>query len=223
LRWQIRNPPRPYSCPCVATILPSRAGDSVWPVSPSVPVSAVTSASAVALRHRSLAKRNGAHRRTEEGEKTGGGENSAVAGSVPIAARLSPLFLMKRCTIPFGRKWVCGKRKCGQQPARQVLACNGRNAKRNLLLARARSVFEANRVPAVGRVPLLPTLASRRFRLARKSLLLPSAQCSPSVPFFSVTAVWPNGMVHSLFVIVCTYGLLTLSLMFGFSGHPVNR
>ncbi|MBR4647772.1 MAG: hypothetical protein IKO75_11725 [Bacteroidales bacterium] len=110
---------------------------------------------------------------------------------------LNTALTCNQCTIPFGRKWVCGKRKCGQQPARQVLACNGRNAKRNLLPARAHSTFEANRVPAVGRVPLLPTLASRRFRLARKSLLLPSAQCSPSVPFFSVTAVWPNGMVRA--------------------------
>ena len=124
-----------------------------------------------------------------------------------------------QCTIPFGRKWYNGKRKCKQLPARQVLACNGRNAKRNLIPARERSVFEANRVPAVGRVPLLPTLASRRFRLAGQQLLFPSAV---SAVLF-VTAAWPNGMVHSLFVIVCTYGLLALSLMFGFSGHPVNR
>ena len=80
--------------------LSSRAKDSVWPVSPSVPVSAVTSASAVALRHRSLAKRNGARRWTEEGEKTGGGENSAVAGDVPAAARLFPFLSRARYTIP---------------------------------------------------------------------------------------------------------------------------
>ncbi len=42
-----------------------------------------------------------------------------------------------------------------------------------------------------------PPLASRRFRLAGQHLLLPSAQCSPSVPFFFVTAVWPNGMVRA--------------------------
>ncbi len=89
-RWQVWNLPRGRRWSCAATSLPLRAGDSVWPVTPSVPVSAVTSASSVALRQRSLAKRNGARRRTEEGEKTGGGENSAVAGSVPAAARLFP-------------------------------------------------------------------------------------------------------------------------------------
>lgn len=37
---------------CFRQFLPSRAKDSVWPVSPSVPVSAVRSASAAALRSR---------------------------------------------------------------------------------------------------------------------------------------------------------------------------
>ena len=67
--------------------------------SPSL-VSAVTSVSVIPFRHNSLAKRNGARRRTEEGEKTGGGENSAVAGDVPAAARLFPFFSRARCTIP---------------------------------------------------------------------------------------------------------------------------
>ncbi|MCR4826835.1 MAG: hypothetical protein K5882_07800 [Bacteroidales bacterium] len=70
------------------------------PQVPLFPASAVFSVSAVPFRHRSLAKRNGAHRRTGQGEKAGGGEDRAVAGSVPAAARLFPLFLMKRCTIP---------------------------------------------------------------------------------------------------------------------------
>ena len=67
--------------------------------SPSL-ASAVTSVSAVALRHRNQAKRNGAHCRTGEGEKTGGGENSAVAWDVPAAARLFPFLSRVRCTIP---------------------------------------------------------------------------------------------------------------------------
>ena len=72
--------------------------------SPSL-VSAVTSASAVALRHRSLAKRNGAHRQAGEGEKTGGGEDRAVAESVPVAARLFPFY--SRCVAPFRKTRQC--------------------------------------------------------------------------------------------------------------------
>jgi len=97
--------------------------------------------------------------------------------------------------IPFGRKWVFGKRKCGQQPARQVLACNGRNAKRNLLLARARSTFEANRVPAVGRVPLLPFPREPEIPFGRSVFPSLSTQCFPLVPSLFVTTDWPNGMV----------------------------
>ena len=52
-----------------------------------------------------------------------------------------------QCTIPFGRKWHSGKRKCRQQPARQVLACNSRDAKRNPLPARAGSLFEPTAFP----------------------------------------------------------------------------
>ena len=82
----------PPPCPCEPEIPFGR-------LVPLFIVSAVTSASAVALRHRSQAKRNGARRRTEEGEKTGGGENSAVSWDVPAAARLFPF--LSRCVAPF--------------------------------------------------------------------------------------------------------------------------
>ena len=98
--WQAWSLPQARSWSYAVTPLPSRAGDSVWPVSSSVPVSAVFSVSVVSFRHRSQAKRNGARRRTEEGEKTGGGENSAVARSIPAAARLFPFLSRVRCTIP---------------------------------------------------------------------------------------------------------------------------
>ena len=58
--WQAWRQLRPRSWSYVVTPLPSRAGDFVWPVSSSVPVSAVKFVSAVALRHRGQAKRNGA-------------------------------------------------------------------------------------------------------------------------------------------------------------------
>ena len=88
LRWQIRNPPRPYSCSCVATTLPSRAGDSVWPASSSF------------YRQRGDIRQFRRPSSPQSGQtewcappdggrgKTGGGENSAVAGDVPAAARL---------------------------------------------------------------------------------------------------------------------------------------
>ena len=117
------------------------------PQVPASPVSAVFSVSAVPFRNHSLAKRNGARHRTGEWEKTGGGEDRAVAGSVPATARLFPFLSRARCTIPFGRKWYNGKRKCRQRSARQVLTCTGRNAKRNLLPARARSYAKRNLLP----------------------------------------------------------------------------
>ena len=173
--WQAWSQLRPRSWSCAAATLPSRAGDSVWPVSPSVPVSAVTSASAVALRHRSLAKRNGAFavRYCLRLRVTRSIVNHCAIGTpVPSITALAS----NQCTIPFGRKWHSEKRKCRQQPARQVLACNSRDAKRNPLPARAGSLFEPTASPQLFVCRHHPALASRRFRLAGQFLFLSSAR-----------------------------------------------
>ena len=85
-----------------------------------------------------------------------------------------------QCTIPFGRKWHSGKRKCRQQTAKQVLACNGRNAKRNLIPARARSVLGANCVPAIDRAPS------------------PPSPCEPEIPFGLPVLAFPVCAVFSV-------------------------
>ena len=80
--------------------LPLRAGDSVWPVSSSY--------SRQRGEIRQCPRPSSPHPgQTEwcappdgEGEKTGGGEDSAVAGDVPAAARLFPFLFRVRCTIP---------------------------------------------------------------------------------------------------------------------------
>ena len=78
-----------------------------------------------------------------------------------------------QCTIPFGRKWYNGKRKCRQQPARQVLACNSRDAKRNPLPARA-----AGSGPAATRLfPFLSRCAAP-FRETRQRQAEPPARQS---------------------------------------------
>ncbi len=158
--WQAWSLPQARSWSYAVTPLPLRAGDSVWPVSPSY------------SRQRSIFRKCRLFPSPHPGqtewcappdeprEKMGGGENSAVAGDVPAAARLFPFLSRTQCTIP------------QDAPASSGTSCS-RGHKDTLNEIPLRML----RIPLqfVGVIALSPIPKEIRVRLCRLNLRIPFA------------------------------------------------